>query len=93
MPTYGFACAACGPFEVRRGAEEAGRGAACPGCGASARRVFTPPSLARVSRPVRGLFDLQEKSAHEPAVVGDKRGAPLGHAHAHGPAPPWVLGH
>jgi len=65
--------------------------ARCPTCGSEARRVFTPPGLALLARPVRGALDMEEKSAHEPAVVAEKRGRPL--AHGHGPSPPWVLSH
>jgi hypothetical protein len=53
--------------------------------------VFTAPGLALVAKPVRGLLDLQEKSAHTPAVVTDKRGRTLPHKHES--TPPWVLSH
>ena len=56
-----------------------------------ARRVFTPPGLALLARPVRRALELEEKSAHEPDVVTEKRGRPLPHRHAK--APPWVLAH
>ena len=91
MPIYAFTCAACGPFDVARGVAEAGAPAACPSCGARGRRVFTPPGLARLATPVRGLLESEEKSAHAPDVVTQKRGRPM--SHAHGPTPPWVLSH
>jgi putative FmdB family regulatory protein len=91
MPVYAFSCADCGPFDVTRRAADAGAPAACPACGAEARRVFTPPGLALLARPVRGLLDREEKSAHEPDVVAHKTGRPMPHRHE--PAPPWVLSH
>jgi hypothetical protein len=44
-----------------------------------------------MSSPLRRARDLEERSAHEPAVVGRKEGRPM--PHRHGPAPPWALGH
>ena len=91
MPVYVFICAVCGPFELVRPMAEASAAAACPSCGDEARRVFTPPGLALARRAVRRALELEEKSAHEPDVVTEKRGRPLPHRHA--PAPPWVLAH
>jgi putative FmdB family regulatory protein len=91
VPLYAFMCDGCGPFDLVRPVAEAGAAAACPECGAQARRVFTPPGLALVARPVRRALDLEEKSAHEPDVVTEKRGRPLPHGHAE--APPWALAH
>jgi len=53
--------------------------------------VFTPPSLALLAKPVRRALDMEEKSAHEPEVVSEKRGQPLSHKHS--PSPPWTIGH
>ena len=91
MPVYAFTCAGCGSFELTRPLEQAAAPAPCPTCGTEARRVFTPPGLAVLARPARRVLDMEEKSAHEPAVVGEKRGHPL--AHRHSPTPPWVLSH
>jgi putative FmdB family regulatory protein len=91
MPIYAFTCARCGSFELMRPVEEAAAPVACATCGEDARRVFTPPGLARVARPMRRALDLEERSAHEPGVVTEKQGRPLPHRH---PAtPPWVLTH
>ena len=68
-----------------------GARAPCPTWGRVARGVFTPRGLAVLARPARRVLDMEEKSAHEPAVVGEKRGHPL--AHRHSPTPPWVLSH
>jgi putative FmdB family regulatory protein len=91
VPIYAFTCVECGPFEVTRRGAEAAAPAACPGCGAAARRIFTPPGLALLAKPVRGLLDREEKSAHEPDVVARKTGRPLPHRHE--PSAPWVLSH
>jgi len=91
MPIYAFTCADCGDFDLTRRVADAGAPATCPLCGTTARRVFTPPGLAVLSKPVRGLLDREEKSIHEPEVATQKTGRPMPHAHA--PAPPWVLSH
>ncbi len=77
MPIYDFICAGCGPYEVRRPMAQAGALTPCPNCGGQGQRVFTPPGLALLARPLRRALDLEEKSAHEPDVVADKRGRPL----------------
>jgi putative FmdB family regulatory protein len=74
MPLYAFDCPECGPFDLRTEFGAAGR---CPECGAKARRVFTPPGLALLARPLRRALDIEERSANEPAVVTEKRGRPL----------------
>jgi putative FmdB family regulatory protein len=91
VPVYAFTCAGCGPFDLVRPMGQAGARARCPACGDEARRLFTPPGLALLASPVRRALDVEEKSAHEPAVVAEKRGRPLPHRHA--PTPPWTLGH
>ena len=91
MPVYAFTCAGCGAFELTRPMAEAATPAQCPECGEEARRVFSPPGLALLARPMRRALDREEKSAHAPEVTSTKRGRPL--PHSHGPAPPWVLSH
>ena len=91
MAVYAFACAGCGPFEVWRPMSEASAPARCPECGNDARRLYTPPGVALLDRPLRRALDGEERSAHEPEVVATKRGRPM--PHGHGPAPPWVLSH
>jgi putative FmdB family regulatory protein len=91
MPVYAFTCAACGGFDVVRPMAESDEPARCPDCGSDAQRVFSPPGLARLARPVRLGLDMEEKSAHEPEVVTQKRGRPMPHRHA--PSPSWAVGH
>lgn len=91
MPIYAFTCEDCGPFELFRPMAEAGAPARCPSCGTTARRVFTPPGLALLAAPMRRALHAEDKSAHEPDVVTQRRGRPLPHRHE--PSPPWVLSH
>lgn len=91
MPLYEFSCPACGPFELVRPMADAAAAAACPACGSEARRVLTPPHLTVLARPLRAALEWEERSAHEPDVVDEKRGRRLPHGHA--PAPPWIVGH
>jgi putative FmdB family regulatory protein len=91
VPIYAFTCWTCGPFEVTRGMAQSAAPISCPNCGGDARRVFTPPALALLSKPVRGLLDLEQRSAHEPAMVSQKTGRPR--PHTHDPTPPWMLSH
>ena len=91
MPVYAFTCAGCGLFDVVRPMAQVGAPARCPACGGDARRVFTPPGVTLLARRVHRALDMEEKSAHEPEVVSQKRGRPLPHWHA--PTPPWTLGH
>lgn len=94
MPIYAFACPECGPFDVSRPMADAAAPASCDTCGAPASRVFTPPRLAALARPVRGLLDREERSGHEPDVVTQKGGTPMHHHHHGGSAPmPWVMSH
>ena len=91
MPLYAFECAGCGPFDVVRSVSDVAVPAHCPHCGDEARRIFTPPGLALLDKPIRAALDTEEKSAHEPEVTTTKRGRPLPHRHGH--TPPWVLSH
>jgi putative FmdB family regulatory protein len=91
MPLYAFTCVGCGPFELIRPMADAGAPARCPDCGIEARRVFTPPGLALLAAPLRRALDHEQRSAHEPGVVAERRGGPM--PHRHDPAPPWVLSH
>jgi putative FmdB family regulatory protein len=93
MPVYAFSCEHCGPFEVWRPLREATEPAHCPACEEPGRRIYTPPGLVRTPAPVRRVRDLEEKSAHEPELVGRPQGRPLPRHGGHAPQPPWVAGH
>lgn len=81
MPFYAYECAGCGEFEQLKPVSEAGTAGHCPECGAEGRRLFSPPALALLARPLRRALDREEASAYEPAVVTEKRGAPMPHVH------------
>jgi len=83
VPVYAFSCEHCGGFDAWRPVAEAGAALACPSCGTSARRCFTPPGVARMSAPLRAARDREARSAHEPAVVGAPTGRRLPHALGH----------
>ena len=68
----------------------AGDVAACPACRGRAQRIFTPPHLPVLAAGVRRALSAEEASAHEPRVVGEKRGRPMPRL-ATSPAPPWAL--
>lgn len=54
MPVYEYRCPACGPFDVRRGFEQAVQPAPCPTCSSPARRVYTAPATRSRSGPFAG---------------------------------------
>ena len=83
MPVYAFSCERCGGFDAWRPVAEAAAALACPNCGTSARRCFTPPGVARTPAPLRLARDREARSAHEPDVVGAPAGRPLPHALGH----------
>ena len=92
MPIYEFLCEDCGSFEEQRSFKEAGKAAACPGCGVEARRLYTMPNTNRVPAGLSKAMDRAEKSAHEPETVRRRVGGDEGkHRHSHGR--PWAIGH
>jgi putative FmdB family regulatory protein len=91
MPVYAFTCPGCGAFDLMRPMAESAAPALCPTCGSQARRLFTPPGVARLARPALRALEMEEKSAHEPEIVTEKGGRPR--PHRHGRQPPWVLSH
>jgi putative FmdB family regulatory protein len=88
---YAFTCEGCGPFELSRPMAEAAAPARCPSCGTRARRVFSPPGLTLLARPLRRVLEEEDRSAHAPDVVSERCGRPLPHPHEQ--SPPWVLSH
>jgi putative FmdB family regulatory protein len=86
VPQYAFTCAACGPFEVWRRAQDAAAPLRCPTCGGVALRRFTAPGVRRMPAALRAARDREDKSASAPEVVTAKTGRPMpGHAHGGGP--------
>ncbi|TDT98103.1 putative FmdB family regulatory protein [Streptomyces sp. 846.5] len=70
MATYRYRCTECGSFDVTRPIGEARPEEPCQTCGDQARRVFTPPMIARTPVALAHALHTQEASAHEPRVVG-----------------------
>jgi putative FmdB family regulatory protein len=69
VPTYGYRCAACGPFDLILPMSAVTPQASCPDCAEPAPRVFGAPALRSLTPAVRGALTAQERSADAPAVV------------------------
>ena len=73
MPTYGYACATCGAFDVVRPMAAVGAPAECPGCGEPGRRLFAAPALRSLSPGLRRALDTQARSGD---CVASRRESP-----------------
>jgi len=105
MPTYGYACPACGPFERRVDHEEAGQPQGCPGCGEPGLRAYAAPHVRSPAGPFASASNalrsrLERAHTGEPVVSqGPPPGREMaalrhGHGgHAHGLRQPWAIGH
>ena len=72
MPTYDYACPACGGFDAFRSLSQRNEGIACPACGAaSARTMVSAPRLALIEGGTRLAMDTNERARHEPKRSGD----------------------
>jgi putative FmdB family regulatory protein len=70
MAFYDYRCETDGVFEITRALGSAPATAACPACGAAARRVFATPMLATTApKALVAALDHAEKTRHEPDVV------------------------
>ena len=69
MPVYEFRCEACGPFEAHHAMTDVPRSRECPGCGTTARRVFSVAGLSRANSPRARAIDDAARSAEAPDVV------------------------
>jgi putative FmdB family regulatory protein len=71
MPTYDYACPACGGFDALRSFAQRDEPAACPDCATPSPRVFTAmPRLACVSSETRRAMEVNERARHEPKSSG-----------------------
>jgi putative FmdB family regulatory protein len=67
MPTYDYACAACGGFDAIRSLSQRDDPAVCPDCGSASPRVFvTAPRLALMESGTRTAMATNERARHEP---------------------------
>jgi putative FmdB family regulatory protein len=92
MPTYDYACSACGPFEIWRDHREAGTPLRCPACGGSADRHFCAPGLRApgdpfhsASRDVRARAE-RARTGEPVTSYGALPGRPVSGGHHHGGA-------
>jgi putative FmdB family regulatory protein len=67
LPTYEYACDACGVFDALRPIAQRNEPCACPACSASSPRVMlAAPGLPRVDEDTRRAHSINERSAHAP---------------------------
>jgi len=72
MPTYDYACGACGGFEAFRTLARRDEPAFCPDCGGASPRVFVAaPRLALMHGAARSAIEVNERSRHEPKSSRD----------------------
>lgn len=89
MPTYEYACEACGNrYEKREGFDAKPR-QKCPACGKMAQRVlFAPPIVFKGSgfykTDARGSDTSGDTSSSAPAAAPDAASAGQGHSHGPG---------
>ncbi len=71
MPTYDYACPACGGFDALRSFAQRDEPAACPDCATPSPRVLAAmPRLACVSSETRRAMETNERARHEPKHSG-----------------------
>ena len=71
MPTYDYACRACGGFDAIRTLALRDEPAGCPDCGAAAPRVLvSAPRLALMASATRAAIAVNERARHEPKRSG-----------------------
>lgn len=79
MPSYDYACAACGDFTAVRPMAESATPQPCPGCGEPSPRAFrTAPAFSGLPAATRRAHAANEKSADRPALLSEG-------GHRHGP--------
>ncbi|PWG61622.1 FmdB family zinc ribbon protein [Spiribacter halobius] len=89
MPLYDYRCPHCGPFQAWATMAESADPADCPACGVPAPRRPMAPFLNTMNGIRRKAQERNERSAHEPRVMGAGELAGLGRprggcGHAHG---------
>jgi putative FmdB family regulatory protein len=73
MPTYDYACHACGPFSALRSMATRNDPIHCPECGANADRVVAVPMLTALDPTARAAHDVNERSRNAPATLDQYR--------------------
>jgi putative FmdB family regulatory protein len=69
MAVYEYTCDECGQFDIRLAIGTAPAGYHCPGCARTARRVFSPPMLGQLPKPLGALLEREEQSRDAPDVA------------------------
>lgn len=76
MPTYDYACAACGGFDALRSMAARNDPAPCPRCASPSARIHaSAPALACMDGNTRSAIEVNERARHEPRRSGDGAGA------------------
>jgi putative FmdB family regulatory protein len=73
MPTYDYACGACGGFTALRSMAARNDPIECPDCGAPAERVVAMAMLTTLDGVARSALDVNERSRHAPVSVDEYR--------------------
>jgi putative FmdB family regulatory protein len=72
MPTYDYACAACGGFDAIRSLSQRDAPVGCPRCDTPSPRVFVAaPRLALMEDSTRTALATNERARHEPKSSRD----------------------
>ena len=74
MATYAYRCRHDHSFDVALPIGSAPPQVTCDACGTDADRVYTAPMVAGISAGMAALHQLEDRSRHEPAVVGAPAG-------------------
>ena len=73
MPTYDYACPACGGFDAIRSLAARDQPSGCPDCGALSPRVLgAAPRLALMASAARTAIGVNERARHEPRRSSDE---------------------
>jgi len=79
MPTYDYACPACGGFDALRTLSRRNEPATCPTCATASPRVWaSAPRLTLLDAATRNAMDTNERARHEPRRSGANSGANSG---------------
>ncbi|MEO8937542.1 MAG: zinc ribbon domain-containing protein [Burkholderiaceae bacterium] len=73
MPTYDYACPACGGFDALRTLARRDEPVACPDCGCASPRVLgAAPRLALMASGTRDAIGVNERAANAPRSSRDE---------------------
>ena len=95
MPIYEYECERDGVFELERAMSRSSEPGECPACQGVARRILSTPRLTALPHAARVAHATNERSQHEPRVIGPSsaRPKPAAPALRSGGGYPWAIGH